>query len=177
MLQSTYQDLRQPSPCGPFPAFLRPVPGLCLLGLLAVVAQGAMAGDIKIKRKTDLLFGRYATSADQGGTVTINPVNGGKTTTGSVYDFGAPHQRGQFEVSGNINTEYSITLPSQITIDAQSGPATMIVDSFTSNPSGTGNTGPGGKVQVYVGATLHLSANQSADVQYTGQFPMTVEYQ
>jgi hypothetical protein len=147
---------------------------LCCLAILAVTVKEAKAGLTLIARG-DLVFGRYATSVTQGGTVTINPATGGKSVTGSVYDMGGAHQRARFDVEdGSDDATIVITLPSQITIT--SGGNSMTVDAFTSDPSGTAVLDDQGEGQFYVGATLNLSANQAAGV-YTGQFTVTINYQ
>lgn len=153
-----------------FPSIARAALALSSLGLLGLAAQGAIAAPIQITKQLDLVFGRYATSETQGGTVTINPATNGKTVTGGVQDFGGPHQRAQFEITGDTDEAYSVTLPSQITISA--GGNSMTVNAFTW--AGTGllefdvDT-------LWVGATLNLSANQPPGL-YTGQFTVTVEY-
>jgi type 1 fimbria pilin len=51
----------------------------------------------------------------------------------------------------------------------------MTVDTFTSNPSGTG-TLSGGAQTLNVGATLHVAGAQAAG-NYTGTYNVTVAYQ
>ncbi len=170
MLHTTDHDLPRASPRTAFGCVSRTALGLSILGLLGLTAQGALAAPIQIVKQMDLVFGRYATSETQGGTVTINPATNGKTVTGGVQDFGGPHQRAQFEITGDTDEAYAVTLPSQITISA--GGDSMTVNAFTW--SGTGvlefdvDT-------IWVGATLNLTANQPPGL-YTGQFTVTVEY-
>ena len=155
-------------------AFATAALGLLCLAFSGMTLKQAMAGLTLIARD-DLVFGRYATSVNQGGTVTINPATGGKSVTGSVYDFGGTHQRADFEIEdGSDDATVVITLPSQITITAPGG--SMTVDTFTSDPSGTAVLDEQGEGQFYVGATLNLSANQAAG-NYTGQFTVTINYQ
>ncbi len=109
-------------------------------GLVCVAVQG-MAGKeamaLTLTALDDLVFGRYATSVTQGGTVTVNPATGGKSVTGSVYDFGGAHQRARFRAYDDEAEEETliITLPTQITIT--SGGGSMTVNAFTSDPSGS----------------------------------------
>ena len=174
MLQSTDHDSPQASSSRAFRAFMRATPALAAVMLLGVANQSAVANPITITQQSDLVFGRYAATQSQGGTVTINPTTGGKTVTGPLFDFGAAHQRAKFHITGDSGKAFSITLPSQITITA--GSETMTVNAFTSDPSGSPLIDPDSTKTLWVGATLNLSANQASG-SYTGQFTVTVEMQ
>jgi hypothetical protein len=52
----------------------------------------------------------------------------------------------------------------------------MTVGSFVSNPASTGTLSSGGTGTILVGATLTVSASQTAGA-YTGTFTVTVNYQ
>ena len=172
MLHKTDHDRPRTLSRAPSERVRRAALALLCFGLLVMAAEGAMAAPIQITKQMDLVFGRYATSVTQGGTVTINPETNGKTVTGGVHDFGYPHQRAQFAVTGSGDEAYFINLPNQITISA--GGNSMTVNAFTSEPSGMGHLVSGADT-LWVGATLNLTANQPAG-SYTGQFSVTVNY-
>jgi hypothetical protein len=82
-----------------------------------------------------------------------------------------------FDVTGSDGYTYTITLPStDYTITRASGTETMIINTFTSDPSGTG-TLTGGSETVNVGATLNVNAGQVGGT-YTNAtgFDVTVNY-
>ncbi len=181
MLHTTDHDWPRTLSSAPSGRFRRASLGLVALMLLGVAAQHAAAGQhggggtqLRLDKINDLVFGRYATTQSQGGTVTINPATGGKTVTGPLFDFGTAHQRAQFHATGDPDAAFSITLPSQINI--AKGGDTMIVSPVTSSPSGSGVLDGTGSAEIYVGGTLTLSGNQ-ADGNYSKLFSVTVNYQ
>lgn len=112
------------------------------------------------------------------GTVILAPA-GTRTLTGGVT---LPVTTGtvtaaSFNVTGEGVYTYAITLPStDHTITRASGSETMIVNAFTSTPSGTGAL-TGGAQTITVGATLNVGVSQVAGV-YTNAtgFDVTVNY-
>ena len=130
-----------------------------------------------------LRFGSFSTSG-AGQTVAI-ATDGQRTLTGvlgvsnSQNAFGAA----SFSVTGEAGLTYSITLPTSvnITTGGGSGPETMAVSSFVSNPSGTGTlsgtagSNSAGAQTLLVGATLTTVASQATGT-YTGNFTVTVQY-
>ena len=78
-----------------------------------------------------------------------------------------------FNVTGEPSTPYTISLPSSITIS--NGAQTMLVNSFTSNPNGTGSLSVGGSQTLAVGATLAVGSGQTSGL-YTGNFTVSVAY-
>ena len=84
---------------------------------------------------------------------------------------------GSFSVTGQGNYTYAITLPSSpVIIDnsGSGGTGTMTIDTFTSNPSGTGTLSNGSQT-LKVGATLSVDMNQEAG-DYTGSYTVEVAY-
>lgn len=133
---------------------------------------------IAIVKTRDLDFGNVAPS-NTSGTVVLTPA-GARSGTGGVglssVDTG---NQATFTVSGDSGATYAITLPSSVTLtnllgDPLSLLNTMTVDTFTSNPSGTG-TLTGGSQALNVGATLHVNAAQASGT-YAGTFSVTVDY-
>jgi len=127
----------------------------------------------------DMNFGNLAVNAVPG-TVILSPT-GSRTLTGGV---GLPQSYGtvspaEFIVSGMPQYSYSILLPPSVVLTNTSGSGgeTMIVDTFTSDPSPTGQLSQGGIQALNVGATMHVSANQTNGVYVSvPPFPVTVNY-
>jgi hypothetical protein len=152
----------------------------CRQALLLVLALGAVSQSwaaLNIVSTQGLTFGKFA--AGTGGTVTIS-TNGARSRTGNVIllasDTGTA---AAFTVSdtdpANATLTYVITLPANDTVTISSGGNSMAVNSFVSNPSGSGMLS-GGSQSVTVGATLTVGANQPAG-NYTGSFSVIVDYQ
>lgn len=136
-------------------------------------ASAEVITPISITNTGDLAFGRF--SANSGGGVVI-ATDGSRSTTGSVALYtGSTVSAASFDVAGLDGASYAITLPADGTITLSDGAsATMAVDAFASNPSGTGVL-TGGSQSIAVGATLTVASGQTPGV-YTGSFDVTVEY-
>ncbi len=145
----------------------------CLVSGLATGIEDAAAAVQSVSGKRDLLFGDVAGDADLAGTVVISPASA-KTVTGGASDFGQTHESAEFEIKTvPAGGAYSCFLPSSITVT--SGGNSMTVDTFTTNPSLSGNLPPGvDKMPIFVGATLHLAAGQAAG-GYSADFTLTCD--
>ena len=75
---------------------------------------------------------------------------------------------------GLPNAVYAITLPNTVVLTATSG-SNMVVDNFTSQPSNSGLTDPGGQQNLFVGGTLNVGSNQAVGA-YSGIMNVTVVY-
>ena len=120
-----------------------------------------------------MAFASAAGDADLAGTVVIS-TTGAKSVTGGVTDFGGLDSQGQFEVeTDNPGETLTCTLPGSITLT--SGANTMTLDTFTTNPL-LSNIMPAGqdKIDVDIGATVHLAAGQAAGT-YSGSFTFTCD--
>lgn len=89
-------------------------------------------------------------------------------------------ENGSFNVTGQANTAYTITLPAngsvQMTTGGGGANETIAVNNFTSFPSNTGMLSAGGSQTLLVGATrAALGAAQVAG-SYTGTYTVTVVY-
>jgi hypothetical protein len=127
---------------------------------------------ITITNTNDLNFGAIV---DGTGTVTMSTA-GVRTTD---YQAFAGNQAGtvtaaSFDIAGQGAYTYAITLPTDDVTLTESGSGTMTVNSFVSNPSGTG-TLTAGAGSVLVGATLNVVQGQETGV-YDGSFDVTVAY-
>jgi hypothetical protein len=141
-------------------------------------ATATIVTPISIANAGDMNFGNIAVSSSAGGTVVLAPA-GTRTTTGSVTlpattgTFSAAH----FNVTGNPNYSYAITLPSTPTTVTYAATNTMTVNVFTSDPTPTGLLDGTGKQTINVGATLNVSAAQAAGTYVSGTpFTVSVNY-
>lgn len=166
----------------------RPLCRLALASCLALAGiNGASAADnttanatatviapISIAKVSDLTFGNLI--AGTGGTIAINAADS-VTLVGITAPSTQTGTRAAavFNVTGEGSYTYAITLPStNQTITHSNTVNTMLVNSFVSNPSGTGTLTAGAQT-LKVGATLNVGSAQLAGV-YSGAFTVTVAY-
>ena len=122
-------------------------------------------------------FGTIAVSSS-GGTVVLS-ASGSRTASGGVIlpSFTGSVTAAQFTVTGMPSYTYAITLPADFTLyESGVGPASMIVNAFTSIPSATGSLTTGTET-ILVGATLNAGPSQVAG-SYTNAagLEVTVNY-
>ena len=157
---------------------------LLLVGSVSVNAQSTaqatatatIVTPISIAKVSDMNFGNLAVDAVTGGSVELTPAGNripafGVTlpaTTGTVT-------AAAFTVTGNSGYTYSISLPSNIVLNHSGAFESMMADTFTSTPSGTG-TLTGGTEDITVGATLWVAAGQLDGVYTSSNFDVTVNY-
>jgi hypothetical protein len=122
--------------------------------------------------QSNLAFGQIVATTSPG-LVTLSS-SGERMRSGGVVlgnSFGV--SSASFSVTGEPNTEYSITLPASCSLSG--GGSSMTVDSFVSTPDGTGNLGAEGTQLVTLGATLNVGSGQPA-AAYSGTFAITLAY-
>ncbi len=140
-------------------------------------ASATIVTPITITKNVDMNFGNAAVQAATGGTVVLAPA-GTRTATSGVT---LPAVTGtvaaaSFDVAGQANYTYAITLPSSLTI-TDGGSNSMTVNSFTSTPASTGTLSSTGTQTLTVGATLNVTAGQAAGTYTSGTpFTVTVNY-
>jgi hypothetical protein len=130
---------------------------------------------ISIAKTADLNFGSTVSGIGTSGTVVV-PASASptRTYTGGVTLANATGtSAGTFNVTGQANATYAITLPGASTVTFAGN--TMGVNAYTSVPAGTGTLSAGGAQTIYVGATLNVNASQ-AQFTYSGTFDVTVAY-
>jgi hypothetical protein len=159
---------------------------LLLVGSASVNAQSTaqatatatIVTPISIAKITDMNFGNLAVDAVTGGSVVLAP---SATPTRNPFDgVSLPSTAGtvsaaRFTVTGNAGYTYAITLPGNVVLNHSGAFESMMADSFTSTPSGTG-TLTGGTEDILVGATLWVSAGQLDGVYTSADFDVTVNY-
>ncbi|HEY0141981.1 MAG TPA: DUF4402 domain-containing protein [Thermoanaerobaculia bacterium] len=137
-------------------------------------ASARVLTPITITKLADLNFGSLV-AGPLAGTVVVDPASA-RTATGGVSLVNSAFGAAQFNVTGEPLTAYTITLPNAIQITHTTNNAlSMVVNTFTSDPSGTGTLSALGAQQLNVGATLNVGANQGSGL-YTGTFNVTVAY-
>jgi len=128
---------------------------------------------ISVVAKNGIVFGDIGASSNPG-TITI-AVDGSRTSTGgATINSNTSGTPATFEISGDPNALYMITLPDSVVITSSAGD-TMTVDNFTSSPSGNGQLDPGGRQNLNVGATMNVGSFQPFGA-YQGIVATTVEY-
>lgn len=137
-----------------------------------IVTPIAIASDVQMN------FGIVSVNATPG-TVVLAPAGTTTATGGVTLPASNPGTitAATFDVTGQAGYTYAITLPSSdYTITRTGNAETMVVNSFTSDPDGTGTLTEGAQT-IKVGATLNVGANQVAGV-YTNAtgFDVTVDY-
>ena len=142
----------------------------------SATGTATIVAPIAIANAADMNFGNVAVIA--AGTVVLAPA-GSRTATGGVTlpVTAGTVTAGSFNVTGEGVYTYAITLPSSdYTITKPVTLETMIVNTFTSSPSGTGTLTSGAQT-LDVGATLNVGAAQVAGT-YTNAtgFDVTVNY-
>ncbi|MEZ7500541.1 DUF4402 domain-containing protein [Flavobacterium sp. Arc3] len=117
---------------------------------------------VSILKNTDMNFGTISVSSRAGSVVLST--SGSRTSSGGIFlpAFTGTVSAAQFIVSGEPNYTYAITLPTDFLLyESGVGPASMIVNAFTSIPSATGSLTAGTET-VFVGATVNAGASQTA---------------
>ena len=137
-------------------------------------ATATIVTPIAITKVTDLAFGNIV--AGSGGTLAVSAADV-VTPTGVTVPASNTGTRNAavFTVTGEGSYTYAITLPStDQTITHTNAVDAMVVNTFVSNPSGTGAL-TAGTQQLKVGATLNVGAAQVGGT-YSGSFSVTVAY-
>ena len=135
---------------------------------------------IAISETSSLHFGTMTVLAGTGGTCVLSTLGVRTQTAGVNLSVQAPlASNATYNVTGQVNTSYSITLPAKITVTFLSNrmtigrlvarPASMGADGLTGTLSSAGND------NFTVGGTLNVLPDQAAGL-YTGTFNVTVVY-
>ena len=147
------------------------LPLALLLCRTPACAAGPTRGGFSITAVAGLRFGPFV--AGSGGAVTVTPA-GARLSDGGVHllpaaDAGAAAFAVTSRPGGGAT--FTITLPASIVLAGTHG-GSMVVDGFTSVPSGVGYL-YSGSTTLSVGATLHVGPNQTP-ASYSGTFEVIV---
>jgi hypothetical protein len=128
---------------------------------------------IRLVAQNGIVFGDIGASS-MPGTVTVN-VDGSRTSTGgATINSNTAGTPATFEVSGDPNALYVITLPTSVEITSSSGDS-MTVENFFSAPSTNGQLDSSGRQKFNVGATMLVDSFQPFGA-YQGTMVTMVEY-
>lgn len=142
-------------------------------------AQSADAGagakiiaPLEISNVTDLYFGTIAPSTTVADTVTVL-ADGSRKCGPALTCLTANHTAAAFEVTGEADAFYTISLPKEIKIVNENGTAMRVADFSGSKSNGQLLNG---EDSFTVGGTLDVGVRQEAG-NYKGSFTVAVEYQ
>jgi Domain of unknown function (DUF4402) len=155
---------------------------VCALGTGAgaqAATQSATSKAIALKplsivKLRDLDFGRLA-SGTTAGTVVIDPTTDARSTTGGVLAAGGTPVAAQFYTYATGNQTLQVNRGPLPVLTRAGGGATMNVTQLTLNGPVLRVIGPAGLLDLRVGGTLAVAANQM-DGTYAGNFDIIVTY-
>ena len=135
--------------------------------------EANIVSTINLVARNGIVFGDIGASSIPG-TVTID-VDGSRTSTGgATINTNTSGTPATFEVSGDPNALYIVTLPTSVVITSAAGDS-MTVNNFTSAPSTDAQLDSSGRQNLNVGATMNVGSFQPFGA-YTGIVATTVEY-
>ncbi|MGA7617408.1 MAG: DUF4402 domain-containing protein [Thermoanaerobaculia bacterium] len=133
-------------------------------------ANATIVPGLTLTKTADLNFGNIVQDAT-GGTVSV-PTSGAETSTGPVL-LGVANAAA-FDVTGDGNRTFSVTLPASPLSISDGVASTMTVNNFKDSCGGTCTLATGAQ-SFTVGADLIVGASQTIG-SYTGSFNVTVAY-
>jgi len=147
-----------------------PVMATTITASVSATITGGIAGNAS----TGLSFGDVSPGISPG-SVTVD-LSGFRTSIGGVtLGMSKPTSPAIFQITGTPSRSYSISSPVALYLTDGAGNY-MLVNDFTSNPTGSGGLlDAGGSQTLTVGGTLHVGANQPGGA-YFGVLAMTIVY-
>ncbi len=146
--------------------------------LFALSATPALCytNSITLTNTQSLAFGSFIVG--NSGTVAVSTIGARSATGGGIVllNRNPTAHAAEFNVTGDANAPYTITLPANGEVSLTGPGAAMAAGSFTSNPASAGTLNSGGTGTIAVGATLTVGSNQVPG-SYSGSFSVTVTYQ
>ncbi len=135
--------------------------------------EANIVSTINLVAQNGIVFGDISSSSSPG-TVTIG-TDGSRTATGGVtVNRNTSATPALYEVSGDPNAFYSITLPDLVVLTSAAG-SNMTVSNFSSIPALNGQLDAGGRQNMNIGATLAVGSFQPFG-SYSGVMATTIEY-
>jgi len=141
-------------------------------------ASAAIVAPVEIAEDSALSFGKIAPTATAGTVALSASASPIRTPDNVVLASGGTVTAAKYTISGESGSTVAIVLPtSASTLERDGGEETMTVNNFVDNSLEglsvytLGATG----VEILVGATLNVGANQAAGI-YTGTFSISVDY-
>lgn len=142
--------------------------------LATLVASHGWAQEIVIQNTRGLSFGSFV--AGSGGSVAVSP-SGLRNAGGDVLLIRSGEGvAAEFTVTGDAQATYTIQLPSDDFVKLTGPGSDMVINDFTSAPSGAGGQlSAGGSQALTVGGTLNVGSAQAPGA-YAGTFSVIVNY-
>lgn len=145
-----------------------------LAGTAGGLGTATLVAPLSVVRTDDLDFG-VLIAGPTAGAATVNASTDARTTSGGTTAAGGSPMAAHFTAAGRIGALALISLPGSILLTRGGGTETMTVSSISSNGP-TFRLFPGiATIDVAVGGTLNVAANQAAGV-YAGTFVVNVFY-
>lgn len=144
-----------------------------LAATTSTTVKANIVSTINLVAQNGIVFGDIG-SRSIPGTVSIGADGSRTSTGGATVNSNTSGTPARFEVSGEPNALYIITLPTSIVITSSAGDS-MTVDNFVSEPSANGQLDSGGRQNLNVGATMNVGSFQPFGA-YQGTMITTVEY-
>jgi hypothetical protein len=139
--------------------------------LLFSAGLACAAANFTVTNTRSLAFGRFV--AGPGGTITVRP-DGTRSSVGVIL-LTSTSTSAAFTLNDNQkNATCSISLPADNAVALANGSSTMPLKTFTTNV-GSSCVFSGGTLQLTVGATMTVGANQKPG-NYTANIPITVTF-
>ena len=137
-------------------------------------SEAVIVTPLSLVNTTDLEFGTLL-AGPTAGTVIINPNNDARSTTGGVTAAGAGGSAAQFWTYGGPRQFIFVTRGPLPVLDRVGGGGSMNVSQLTLNGSVFRFLNSAGLLDLRVGGTLQVGANQAPGT-YEGDFQITVTY-
>ena len=135
-------------------------------------AGAKIIAPLEIANTLPLYFGTIAPSLTESGVVSVTP-DGAKKCDEALTCLTADHTPATFEVRGEADAAYTISLPGAVEITNDKGDGMKV---FNFMGSQDGGRLVKGQDSFTVGGMLNVGVRQAAG-QYTGRFIVAVEYQ
>ena len=140
----------------------------------AGTGSATLLAPLSVVKTEDLDFGSLISSATAG-TATVNASTDARTTAGGVIPAGGAPMAAHFTAAGRVGALALIALPASITVTRGGGSETMTITSLSSNGATLRVLPLTGIIDVAVGGTLNVAANQVAGA-YSGTFTVNILY-
>ena len=128
---------------------------------------------INLVAQNGIVFGDISASSIPG-TVTIGTDSSRTTTGGVTVNSNTSGTPALYEVSGDPNATYAVTLPASVVLTSSDGDS-MVVNNFSSIPDINGQLDSAGTQKMYIGGTLNVGSFQPFGA-YRGVMSTTVDY-
>ena len=135
--------------------------------------EGSKDADIQLRIEANLSFDRLILSSGANGAATLRP-DGSSGAEGAVLQVGPRAMVGTVLVHGDAGRAVRVDLPRRIELFSVSG-GRMTLDDVTSDVGSNPRLDAAGNLSFRIGGRLIVTG--SADGQFRGDLPVSVEYQ